>query len=242
MIRPGEPIGPSSYHKPYMAVVFDLDGTIIDSALDFHAMRKAVIETAHREGVPPGELHTTENVPQLVLHAKTKLRQMTGADVLGMRFEAEANRRLDEIEMAALPTAKASPGAKETLSTLHQEGYRLGVLTRSCEGFAKTSLHNTGLLPLFMKLRTRNDSGPVKPQPESLLLLLKDMGVAKDRALYVGDGTQDMECARAAGVDFVAMVHPGEKSQVREEELRRLGSFHVVRSFPELRRHVTGRS
>lgn len=242
MIRPGEPIGPSSYHKPYMAVVFDLDGTIIDSSLDFHGMRKAIIEVASHVGVPPGELHTTENVVQLMDHAKAKLHQMTGAEALSMRFEGEANRRLDEIEMSALPSAHASPGAKDTLSALHQEGYRLGVLTRSCEGFAKTSLHNAGLLPLFMKLRTRNDSGPAKPHPESLLLLLKDMGVAKDRALYVGDGSQDLECARAAGVDFVALVHPGEKADAKEGELRRIGSFHVVHSFPELRRHVTGRS
>ncbi|MDE1820505.1 MAG: HAD family hydrolase [Euryarchaeota archaeon] len=242
MIRPGEPIGPTTYHKPYMAVIFDLDGTLISSALDFHAMRKAVIELAQRSGVPPGELHTTESVPQLIEHAKTKLHAMTGADHLGMRFEGETNRKLDEIEMSALPTAKPTPGAKEALKSLSQDGYRLGVLTRSCEGFARTALHNVGVLPLFMKIRTRNDSGPAKPHPESLLLLLKDMNVTKDRALYVGDGSQDMECARAAGVDFTALVHPGEKAQVHEEELRRLGSFHVVHTFAELHRQVTGRA
>lgn len=240
MIRPGEPIGPSTYHRPYMAVIFDLDGTLIESGLDFHAMRKAVIEIAQHAGVPPGELHTTMTVPQLIDAGKNRLRLMTGSDSLGMRFEGEANRKLDEIEMEALPTARPAAGAKETLPSLQKDGYRLGVLTRSCEGFAKSSLHNAGLLPLFAKLRTRNDSGPSKPRPESLLLLLKDMGVGKDRALYVGDGSQDLECAKAAGVDFVALVHPGEKANEREAELRRLGSFHVVHSFEELRRHVTG--
>lgn len=240
MIRPGEPIGPPSYHKPYMAIIFDLDGTVVDSALDFHAMRKAVVEVAQRSGVPPGELHTTETVPRLMEHAMQKLRQMTGSENLGLRFEAEANRRLDEIEMAALPQVKPVPGAKEVLTSLHTSGYRLGILTRSCEGFAKTSLHNTGVLPLFQKIRTRNDSGPLKPNPESLLVLLKDMGVAKDRALLVGDGAMDLECAKAAGVDFVGMIHPGEKAPELEQALKQKGAFRVFHTFPELQRHVTG--
>lgn len=240
MIRPGEPIGPSTYHRPYLALIFDLDGTLIQSALDFHAMRKAVIEIAQHNGVPPGELHTTHSVPELIDHAKSRLHQMTGNDSLSLRFEGEVNRRLDEIEMSSLPTARPIAGAKEALGTLHQSGYRLGLLTRSCEGFAKSSLHNAGMLPVFEKLRTRNDSGPVKPHPESLLLLLKDLGVGKERALFVGDGTQDLECAKAAGVDFIAIVHPGDKAEEKEAALRRLGPFHLVHSFQELSRQVTG--
>jgi phosphoglycolate phosphatase len=240
MIRPGEPIGPSSYHRPYMALVFDLDGTVIESAIDFHAMRKAIVELGNRAGVPPGELHTTEPVPQLMDHVMKRLKAMTGSDGASLRFEGEANRKLDEIEMAALPKAKASPGSKEVLPALHSSGYRLGILTRSCEGYAKTSLHNAGLLPLFQKLRTRNDSGPAKPLPESLLILLKDMGVAKDRALFIGDGSLDLECAKGANVDFVGLIHPGDRAQEREDELRRKGAFKVFHSFAELQRHVTG--
>lgn len=241
MIRPGEPIGPPTYHKPYLAIIFDLDGTLIESHIDFHAMRKAVIDLAQRSGVPYGELHTTMGVPQLMDAAMHRLRQMgQGSDGLALRFEGEANRKLDELEMEALPHAKPAPGAKEVLPSLQQKGYRLGVLTRSCEGYAKTSLYNAGLLALFTKLRTRNDSGPAKPNPESLLVLLKDMGVAKDRALFVGDGSQDVECAKAAAVDFVGMVHPGDKAAEAEQELLRRGAFRVVRSFPELQRIVTG--
>lgn len=241
MIRPGEPIGPSSYHKPYLAVLFDLDGTLIDSPLDFHAMRKAIVDLAQRSGVPPGEVHTTMNVPQIIDVASARLKQMgQGSDGLALRFQGEANRKLDELEMAALPKVRRIDGVQEVLTDLHRDGYRLGVLTRSCEGFAKGALHQVGVLPLFTKLRTRNDSGPVKPQPDSLLWLLKDMGVGKDRALFVGDGALDLECAKGANVDFAGMVHPGEKSKEHEEELKRKGAFRVFHSFAELERHVTG--
>lgn len=241
MIRPGEPIGPPTYHKPYLAVVFDLDGTLIDSPMDFHAMRKSIIDLAQRSGVPYGELHTTMNIPQIMDAATHRLHLMgQGSEGLALRFEGEANRKLDEMEMEALPNVKAMPQTKEVLPVLQQKGYRLGVLTRSCEGFTKTSLHNTGLLPLFTKLRTRNDSGPVKPHPESLLILLKDMGVAKDRAVFVGDGVQDVECAKAAGVDFIGLVHPGEKAAAAEQELLRHGAFRVVKTLGELQKVVTG--
>ena len=243
MIRPGEPIGPSNYHKPYMALIFDLDGTLIDSPHDFHAMRKMIVDLATRSGVPYGELHTTMSVPVLMETAMHRLHQMgQGSEGLALRFEGEANRKLDEMEMESLPKVKAMPGAKEVLPSLQKQGYRLGVLTRSCEGFTKTSLYNTGLLGLISKMRTRNDSGPAKPDPQSLLILLKDMGVAKDRALFIGDGAQDVECAKAAGVDFIGMSHPGDKAAETEQELTRRGAFRVVHSFAELQRHVTGAS
>jgi HAD superfamily hydrolase (TIGR01549 family) len=240
MIRPGESIGPSTYHKPYMALVFDLDGTLIDAPHDFHAMRKMVIDLAQKSGVPYGELHTTQSIAQIMERATHRLRQLgQGSDGLALRFEGEANRKLDEMEMEMVPKVKPMPGAREVLPELQKQGYRLGVLTRSCEGFAKTSLYNTGLLPLFSKMRTRNDSGPAKPDPQSLLILLKDMGVAKDRALFIGDGSQDLECSKAAGVDFIGMAHPGEKAAEVEAELLRLGAFRVVRSFAALQKQIS---
>jgi phosphoglycolate phosphatase len=223
-----------------MAIIFDLDGTLVESPLDFRAMHKSVVDLAARSGVPREEFHTAKSVPQMMEIATKWLREMNVGDGPALRFEAEANKSLDEIEMAALPQARPVPGVKEVLAALHEQGYRFGLLTRSCDTFARACLHKSELLPLFSRLRTRNDSGPAKPDPASLTVLLKDMDVVRDRTVFVGDRALDIECSRGAGVDFIGIVHPGAQAKEREEELKNHGAFHVVHSFAELKKQLTG--
>ena len=78
---------------------------------------------------------------------------------------------------------------------LAERGFRLAVLTRSAEPFCRAALQKTGLAEYFPYLRSRSSPGPAKPSPEALLLLLEEMGVPPDRALYVGDHQIDAECA-----------------------------------------------
>jgi phosphoglycolate phosphatase len=223
-----------------MAVIFDLDGTLVESPLDFRAMHKAVVDIAERSGVPRGEFYGAKSVPQMTEIATKWLRSANVGEGHALRFEAEVNRSLDEIEMAALPHAKPAPGVKDVLTSLHQQGYRFGLLTRSCDTFARACLHKSELLPLFTKLRTRNDSGPAKPDPESLTVLLRDMNVVRDRTVFVGDRALDLECSTGAGVDFIGIVHPNTEAKEREEELKNRGAFKIVHSFAELRKQLTG--
>jgi phosphoglycolate phosphatase-like HAD superfamily hydrolase len=223
-----------------MAIVFDLDGTLVESPLDFRAMHKAVVDIATRSGVPRGEFYAAKSVPQMMEIATRWLRQADVGDGPSLRFEAEVNRALDVIEMSALPHARPAAGVKDVLTSLHQQGYRFGLLTRSCDTFAKACLHKSEVLPLFSKIRTRNDSGPAKPDPESLSVLLREMNVIKDRTVFVGDRALDIECSTGAGVDFIGIVHPGEEAKEREDELKHRGAFKIVHSFAELRKELTG--
>ncbi len=223
----------------YAGLVFDMDGTLIDSPMDFAAMHQAAREIAAGLGVP------TES-----LEGKRFLYQMSAAvhEWLGPRapekvrtYEEELEERLDRIELAALSGVHVLPGAEETLAEMAGAGLALGLLTRSCEPFATAALEQTGLRRFFPVVSTRNTPGPRKPDPRSLWNVLERMGVPGHRAAYIGDRALDLTCARDASVDFVGVVWPGKNVPEREREFAAGGGCTIVRSFPELLEEVLRR-
>src|SRR4029077_12749104 len=173
--------------EPLLGVVFDLDGTLINSHHDFLKMRRSVIALAEHYGVPANTLSPDETIPALMDKARTTLLEAHATEGTLLKFDAEANRRIDELELDALPGVSPRRGAAALLTLLTARGYRLGLLTRSSEQFSRTALEKTGLSGFFPFLRTRSSPGPVKPSPEALLILLREMGVPIDRSLLVGD-------------------------------------------------------
>jgi len=173
--------------EPLLGVVFDLDGTLVLSHHDFGRMRSEVIRIAEKYGVVPGHLSVGDPIHRIVEAAREEMRTAGAPDGVLYRFEADYQKAIDSIELEALPRTVARPGAAELLKTLSDRGFRLALLTRSSESFARQALLKTQLGPYFSYLRSRSAAGPAKPSPEALLLLLKDMEVPIDRALYVGD-------------------------------------------------------
>ena len=230
--------------EPLLGVVFDLDGTLVLSHHDFGRMRSEVIRLAEHYGVVPGHLSVQEPIHRIVEAAREELRNAGAPDGQLYRFEADYQRAIDAIELEALPRTIPRPGAPELLKILSLKGFRLGLLTRSSEVFARQALVRTELAPYFSYLRSRSAAGPTKPSPEALLMLLKEMGVPIDRALFVGDHLLDAECARAAGVRFYAvMPDPSEAeaahSTMTEDRFLAAGAAAIAMNLPELAHHLT---
>jgi len=229
--------------EPILGVVFDLDGTLVLSHHDFGRIRAAVVRAAERHGVVPGHLSVQEPVHRIVESAREELRVAGAPDGEFWKFEAEYQKAIDAIELEALPKTVVRPGAAEMLRALAQRGFRLGILTRSSEAFARAALARTGLAAFFPYLRTRSSPGPAKPSPEALLLILGEMGIPLERALYVGDHLIDAECATRARVRFYAILpDPSETWNVGMTTDRFLsaGASAVAHDIPELARHLGG--
>ena len=233
-----------AFLEPILGVAFDLDGTLVLSYHDFGRIRAEVIRVAERHGVTPGQLSVREPVHRIVEGAREALRAGKMPDGELWRFEAEYQKAIDAIEMEALPRTVSRPGAEALLRGLKDRGFRLGVLTRSSETFARQALLRTQLAPYFTYLRSRSSAGPAKPSPEALLMLLKDMEIPIDRALYVGDHLLDAECARRARVRFYAvMPDPSEAeaahSTMSEDRFLAAGAAAIAKDLPELLHHLT---
>jgi len=223
--------------EPLLGVAFDLDGTLVLSHHDFGRIRSTVVRIAERHGVVPGHLSVREPVHRIVEQAREELRTRGVPDGELWRFEAEYHRAIDDIEMEALPRTVARSGAAALLRGLGARGYRLGVLTRSSEAFARAALAQTGLGAHFGYLRSRSTPGPAKPSPEALLALLQEMAVPIERALFVGDNLIDAECAVAAGVRFYGVLpDASEHADLAEEadRFRSSGASAIARDLPEL--------
>jgi phosphoglycolate phosphatase len=227
--------------EPLLGVAFDLDGTLVLSHHDFGRIRSAVVRVAERHGVPPGQLSVHEPVHRIVETAREALRATGVPDGELWRFEAEYHKAIDAIELEALPRTVPRGGAGPLLDGLRARGFRLGLLTRSSETFARAALLGTGLSPYFGYLRSRSSPGPAKPSPEALLGLLREMGVPTERALFVGDHLLDAECATAARVRFYAVLpDPSEKADLdtAAERFRAAGASAVAQDLGELARYL----
>lgn len=154
------------------AVIFDLDGTLVESNVDFAALRV-------RMGFPAGEgiLEHLETLPEPA--------------------RSEAAARVREAEIAGARAAIAMPGARNLLMSLRESQVPTAVVTRNTRGAAELSLECLGVgeLPLL----TREDCAP-KPDPEGPLMLAARWGLKPAEILFVGDFIWDLRTARAAGM------------------------------------------
>jgi phosphoglycolate phosphatase len=179
------------------AIVFDLDGTLIDSAPDIHAASNRLLAT---EGLPPMTLARVKDfigkgVPHLVscLMAEAELGNDAGRHAeLVARFTAGYDD--------AVGLTQPYPGVVAALDLLTADGWLLGVCTNKPVGPARSVLSHLGLLEHFGAV-LGGDSVPTrKPDPAPLMATFAALGATS--ALYVGDSEVDAETAANAGLPF----------------------------------------
>ncbi|UWQ17964.1 phosphoglycolate phosphatase [Jannaschia sp. M317] len=179
------------------AVVFDLDGTLIDSAGSLHAAAAAMMREL---GLPEPDLPTVtgfvgNGVPRLVEHclawAGATGRQADGLAVFRQIYDADP-----------VTGVVVFDGARMVLETLVAEGLMIGLCTNKPEAPTRTLLAALDL-PRFDAVAGGDTLPHRKPAPEPLWHVLSDLGVSVDRALFVGDSSVDAQTAHAAGVAYV---------------------------------------
>lgn len=201
--------------KPLHAtqVIFDLDGTLIDSAPDIH---RAINRMLKKLGGAPLSL--------------PELRQLIGDGSLALVQRALAARHLQGAdESAALqsflgfyaeePTAhtRLYPGVPGTLDRLQQRGLALALCTNKADALTRVILEQLRLRPYFSQVVGGDSLGFRKPDPRVLLHVLAASGTAPDAAVLVGDSEIDAATAQAAGVPFVLVTggyHRGDLASI----------------------------
>lgn len=164
-------------------ISFDLDGTLVDSQLDFSAMRQAlgfpdhIGLLEHMATLPPNEAQ-------------------------------QAAQIIHQYEMAGAERACWMPGAEKVIRALQQQNHPIVILTRNTRDAATLSLNRLGITADLML--TREDCAP-KPDPEGLHRIAQHFEHPVKQLVYVGDFIYDLKTARNAGA--IACLYRYEKNQ-----------------------------
>jgi len=183
-------------------LIFDLDGTLIDSKLD---LAHAVNATRAHFGLPPLDLETVGNY--IGNGAPVLIRRAMGAEASQNDVDKALEYFLAYYGDHKLDNTRAYPGIPEALEALHQASVRMAVLTNKPVRISGRIIEGLGLSKYFLHVYGGNSFDRKKPDPLGVETLLAETGVSKDRALIVGDSAVDVQTARNAGVKVCGVTY-----------------------------------
>ena len=198
-------------------VMFDLDGTLIDSVPD---LAVAVETMLLKLGRPPAGIENVRmwignGAPMLVRRALAGSLEASGVD------DPEAEQAL-EIFMDAYDggheLTRVYPGVRESLKWLQKQGVEMALITNKPERFVAPLLDELKLGRFFRWIIGGDTLPQKKPDPAALLFVMKMASVTPAQALFVGDSRNDVLAAKAAGVKCIALSYGYNHGRPIEEE------------------------
>ena len=183
-----------------MTIVFDLDGTLIDSTELILSSYRHTMRTHLGRQLPDADWLSTMGRP-----LRVQLRDFARDEEVVQAMMDTYTAHNDEHHDAEIA---AFPGVPALLRTLVEADYRLGIATSKRKEFALRGLRVSGLpVEWFGAIVTADDVERHKPDPEPLLVALDELGCrSPGAAMYVGDSPFDMAAGRAAGMMTVAVA------------------------------------
>lgn len=215
------------------AVLFDLDGTLIDTAPDFTAV---LHQLCADQGVTPPSasaiLATVSSGARALVELAFQLRPgATGFDTL---FQALLNAYAEQLQNTR---STLFPGMNELLKTLEQRGVAWGVVTNKPERFSVPLLQSLALDQRCAVLICPDHVSQTKPHPEPLLLACQRLGCLPSQAIYVGDHPRDIEAGNAADMQTIAAAYGYLPTH---PPIADWGADHIVGTVTDIQRYLGG--
>ena len=210
-----------------LTVVFDLDGTLVDTAPDLADALNAILAVRGMGPIPLADARAMiGGGPRRMLEAALAFaqRQFAAAEVDSL-FDAFISRYSAHIADRSRPF----PGVNQALDELAAQGCILAVCTNKLEALSRLLLDNLGLSARFAAICGQDTFGVQKPNPEILLRTIAKAGGVPKRAVMVGDSAADIAVARAAELPVVAVDFGYTETPVQQ-----LGPDRTISHFAEL--------
>ncbi|MBF0160429.1 MAG: phosphoglycolate phosphatase [Magnetococcales bacterium] len=213
------------------ALLFDLDGTLVDSAPDLAGAMNHLLQHMGRDSIP------VEQVRHLVGRGARYLiaRGLWGQEAIpppvgDAPFDAAVSCFLDYYRDHLSDYSRPFPAVPETLTLLQQQGYLLAVVTNKPLELTHLLLKQLDLTPFF-SIVIGGDSLPQrKPEPQPLLYAMAQLGTTCHNSIMVGDSTNDVLAARAAGCPVIAVSY----GYRHEGSATDLGADAIIDQFEHL--------
>jgi phosphoglycolate phosphatase len=182
-------------------LVFDLDGTLVDSVPD---LRAALNEMLRERGRPPLTLLQVKGMigdgaPAMVARA------LAASGAAPIDAPAALSRFLQIYEANAVRLSRLYPDVRKTLSELRQRGYRTAICTNKPQRATIAVVEGLGLLELFDGIAGGDRFAVRKPDPGHVLMLIGELGARREASVMIGDNENDAAAAHGAGIPLVLM-------------------------------------
>ena len=210
----------------YPLIVFDWDGTLIDSA---GAIVECIREASREMGLRVPEAEQASHVIGLGLRDSLRLAVPDLPAERYQEFVALYRRHF----LAREDSMQLFPGIREILVEM-KKNRMLAIATGKSRRGLERALQCTGIAGLFSASRCADETQP-KPHPAMLLELMEEFSMENTQLLMVGDTSHDLEMARAAGVDAVAVAYGAHP----EAGLRACGPLECFSDVSSLQRWLT---
>lgn len=183
-------------------LVFDLDGTLIDSKLD---LASSVNATRAHMGMPPLEL---ERIGTYVGNgAPMLIRRALGDQAGEAQIEEALEFFLEHYREHSLDATRLYPGVRDALDRLRAAGKRMAVLTNKPVGVSRTIVDGLGVGPHFFRVYGGNSFDFKKPHPIGVETLMAEAAIDRPRTLMIGDSAVDIQTARNARVHSCGVTY-----------------------------------
>lgn len=191
----------------FRAIGFDMDGTLIDSDIDYDRLAMVEQDVLTSMGVPADVFTHMMSEKDMVVAGLDYLHSVGN----NITFE-ELNHIIDEesarIESLNISRSKPFPKVKELLDEISSKGYKIGLLSRGHRSYVTRTLDMLNLTDYFDAIEAYDDHpvGEQKPNPIAMRYLAKGLGVKAEEILYIGDAVTDYLCARDSGAGFIGLA------------------------------------
>lgn len=186
--------------RRYEAAIFDLDGTLLDTLDDLTASVNAAVEPFP---IPP---YTREQVCSFVGNGiRNLMRRAVPGGEENPGFEQAFRRFKEHYGEHCMDCTKPYPGILQMLRELKEMGCRIGIVSNKAD-FAVKKLQASYFQGLVDTAAGEKEGVRRKPAPDTVFQALKELGVEKERAVYIGDSDVDIHTARNAGMDCICVT------------------------------------
>lgn len=183
-----------------VALVFDLDGTLVDSMPDLRAALNVMLAELRRREVTPNEVRS-----MIGDGARALVQRALAATGLVTDFAAAHRRFLQLYEAAPAKLSRLYPGVETTLESLRASGARLAICTNKPQSATLRVLEAFAIATHFDAV-LGGDAVPFrKPDPRHLLSAIERLAATTSEAVMIGDNENDYAAARAAGIPIILM-------------------------------------
>jgi phosphoglycolate phosphatase-like HAD superfamily hydrolase len=221
-----------SQRAPVNGIIFDLDGTLIRSVVDFPKMKQQMIEFIKELPIEAPIYNVEQTTKEIINDVNERMIKRNINEEEREQIFHNLSAILTEVEFENISEVQLLPGVIELLNECQDTNVKMSILTRASGKYALECLERTGIKEFFSVVLSRDEFTLLRAKPHIVALnrTLKDLNIPPELTIFVGDHELDFECAKAGKIRFVGVL----SGSYNRERFGKAGVQIMVQDFFEL--------